>query len=246
MKTISIIKRFLFSLTLILLLLTFPNVIFAQSNQATVTMAYGPPVAANTWEEFSIPLTAATFDVDEATFQQVMTNVQQLRIGTEFHYGNDTGSVDNVSIGTRFSSNFNSGLEGWSAAGDGTMEWIPSGGISGGHLQVTDWATGEWHFAVTPPNWSGDWSDLIGSSLVFYLKTDRPSESSTIEITSASSNRLILSADPLIVPLAGSSNMSVSPSPTTAQDLAVTLNSSDTSCITVPSSIIIGGGQSSG
>lgn len=247
MKTKSILKRFLFfMLALILLTMTLPNVSFAQSNGATVTTTYGPPTSANTWEEFTIPLTAATFNVDDATFQQVMSNVQLLRISTEFSTQKDTGSVDNFSIGARFSSDFNSGLEGWSAAGDGTMEWIPSGGISGGHLQVTDWASGDWHFAVTPPDWSGDWSDLIGSSLVFYLKTDHPDYASKIEITSEGSNRLVLSADPLIVPLHGSSNVSVSSSPATTQDLLVSLTSSDTNCITVPSSVTIGGGQSSG
>jgi hypothetical protein len=247
MKTKSILKRFSFLiLALILLTLTLPDVSFAQSNGATVTANYGPPAAANTWEKFTIPLTAAQFNTDDATFQQVMSNVQHIRISTEFHSGYDTGSMDNVSIGTRFSSDFNSGLGGWSAAGDGTMEWIPTGGISGGHLQVADWASGDYHYAVTPPEWSGDWSNLIGSSLVFYLKTDQPSNGSIIAITSEGTNRLVLSADPLVVPPQGLSNMSVSLSPAATQDLVVGLSSSDTNCITVPSSVSIGSGQSSG
>jgi len=247
MKAKSILKRFMFfMLALSLLTLILPEVSFAQSNGATVINSYGPPTAANTWEKFTIPLTAATFNVDDVTFQQVMANVQQLRIGTEFHNGYDIGAVDSISIGTRFSSDFNSGLEGWSASGDGTMEWILSGGVSGGHLQVSDWASGDWHYAATPPEWSGNWSDLIGSSLVFYLKTDQPSYASMIEITSEGSNRLVLSADPSIVPLQGSSNVSVSPSPAATQDMAVSLTSSDTNCITIPSSVTIGSGQPSG
>lgn len=233
-------------LALILLILTLPAVSSAQSNGATITTTYGPPTAANTWEEFSIPLTAAAFNTDDATFQQVMSNVQHLRISTEFHSGYDTGSVDNISIGARFSSDFNSGLEGWSAAGDGTMEWVPAGGISGGLLQVADWSTGEYHYAVTPPEWSGDWSNLIGSSLVFYLKTDQPTSPSIIEISSEGSNRLVLSADPLKVAVQGSSTVSVSPSPAATQDLVLSLTSSDTNCITVPSSVTIGSGQSIG
>ncbi|MBC8503480.1 MAG: hypothetical protein H8D34_01385, partial [Chloroflexi bacterium] len=59
MKAKIILKRFMFfMLALSLLTLILPEVSFAQSNGATVINSYGPPTAANTWEKFTIPLTA--------------------------------------------------------------------------------------------------------------------------------------------------------------------------------------------
>ena len=65
----------------------------------TITAPFGPPSAANTWQRFTIPLTAATFNVDSATFQKVMSQVTLFRIRTEMHDGSDVGGVDNVAVG---------------------------------------------------------------------------------------------------------------------------------------------------
>ncbi len=216
------------------------------ADNITISAEYGPPDTANTWQKFTIPLTADTFDTDASTFNQVMSSVTQFRIRTEMHNGHDWGALDDVSIGNQYSSNFNSSLEGWSAAGDGTMEWVPTGGTSGGYLQISDWATGDWHWAVAPPNWSGNWSNLIGSSISFYMKTNHPSYSAIIEIKSDDSQWLTLSADPMLVPPGGTSIVTVTPNPVPAQQLSVSLNSSDTGCITVPSSMTIGAGQLGG
>ena len=106
-------------IALLLALFISPDVSLGQSGRKIATK-YGPPNAADRWVEFTIPLTPETFGVDEATFREVMSNVQQLRISTEMADGRDTGGLDDVSIGARFSSNFDSGLAGWSAGGDGT------------------------------------------------------------------------------------------------------------------------------
>lgn len=229
-----------------LLMLILPGTSFAQNNGRTISTGYGPPSAENEWQKFTIPLTAATFDVDEATFTEVMSNVLELRISAEFSGGKDIAGIDDVSLGNRYSSDFNSGLQGWFVSGDGTMEWVSSGGVSGGFLQVSDWASGDWHFATTPPAWAGDWSNLIGDSLIFYVKTNYPEGAAVVEISSQATNRLILEANPLTVPVGGSSNVSVTPNPTTNQDVTVSLSSSNQDCITVPDSVTVSGSQSSG
>ena len=211
----------------------------------TISAPFGPPSAANTWQRFTIPLTAATFNVDSATFQKVMSQVTLFRIRTEMHDGADVGGVDNVAVGSRFSAGFDAGPEGWTAAGDGTMEWKPTGGNPGGYLQVSDWATGDWHWAVAPVNWAGDWRSLVNSSIAFDLKTNYPDYASVIEISCTQTKRLILTADPFVIPLGGSSNMTVSLSESAAQAVVVSLNSSAPSCITVPASVTVAQGQTS-
>ena len=211
----------------------------------TISAPFGPPSAANTWQRFTIPLTAATFNVDSATFQKVMSQVTLFRIRTELHDGSDVGGVDNVAVGSRFSAGFDAGPEGWTAAGDGTMEWKPTGGNPGGYLQISDWASGDWHWAVAPVNWAGDWRNLVNSSIAFDLKTNYPDYASLIEISCTQTKRLILTADPFVIPLGGSSNMTVSLSESAAQAVVVSLNSSAPSCITVPASVTVAQGQTS-
>ena len=209
----------------------------------TITAQYGPPSAANTWQRFTIPLTAATFSVDSATFQKVMAQVTQFRIRTEMHDGADVGGVDNVAVGSRFSTGFDAGPEGWTAAGDGTMEWKSSGGNPSGYLQVSDWATGDWHWAVAPLSWGGDWRNVIGANIGFDVKTNYPDYASVIEISCTQTKRLTLTADPFVVPLGGNSNMTVGLSESAAQAAVVALESSASSCITVPASATVPQGQ---
>ena len=211
----------------------------------TITASYGPPSAANTWQRFTIPLTAGTFGVDSATFQNVMSQVTQFRIRTEMHDGADVGGVDNAAVGSRFSTGFAAGPEGWTAAGDGTMEWKEAGGNPGGYLQVSDWATGDWHWAVAPVSWAGNWSDLIGASLGFDVKTNYPDYASIIEISCAQTKRLTLTANPFVLPPGGSSNMTVGLSESAGEAVVVSLASSATGCITVPASVTVPQGQTS-
>jgi hypothetical protein len=172
-----------------------------------------------------------------------LSSVTLFRIRTEMHDGSDVGAVDNVKIGTRFSSGFNSGLEGWAAAGDGTAEWIASGGSPGGYLQISDWASGDWHFAAAPTTWSGNWTQLIGSSIEFDMKSNYPDYAGLVEIWCGGTKRLTLSADPLIIRPGGTSSASVTLSDAPQTDLVVSLSSSSTSCIVVPASVTVPRGQ---
>ena len=208
----------------------------------TITATFNPP-SSNIWKKYSIHLTADNFGVDAKTFREVLSSVSTFRIRTEMHDGDDIGGIDTVRIGNRYFSDFNSGTDGWSAAGDGTMEWISSGGISGGYLQISDWASGDWHWAVAPTNWSGDWGGLIGSSIDFYYKTDHPSYSSVVEISSKQQNRLVLLAKPITIPEGGLTSVSISPYPTSSKNLVVSLKSSNTKCSTVPGEVIVPAGQ---
>ncbi len=211
----------------------------------TITARYGPPSAANTWQRFTIPLTAATFNVDSATLQQVLSQVTLFRISTEMHDGADVGGLDTVSVGTRYAEGFDAGPAGWSGGGDGTLEWKSSGGNPGGHLQISDWASGDWHWAVAPVSWAGDWRSLIGANISFDAKTNYPDYASIIEISCRQTKRLTLAADPFAIPPGGSSNMTVSLSESAAQAVTVALNSSAPGCITVPASVTVPQGQTS-
>ena len=211
---------------------------------ATISASYGPPSAANTWQKFTIPLTAASFGTDATTFNNVLANVTMFRIRTEMHSGADVGSVDAVRIGSGYSSDFSSNNEGWSAAGDGTMGWVSTGGMSGGYIQISDWASGDWHWAVAPISWSGNWTSLSGSNIEFYFKTDQPSAAAVIEIHSGSvAKRIVLSANPVSIPANGTSTVTVTLSDVApASGLTVSLSSSSSSCITVPANVTIPAG----
>ncbi|MBN1465360.1 VWA domain-containing protein [candidate division KSB1 bacterium] len=158
------------------------------------------------------------------------------------HTGDDVGGIDQIRVGTIHASDFDSSNEGWNAAGDGTMEWVAGGGIDGGHLQISDWATGDYHFAVAPLSWAGDWSSLMGQNITFYFKTDHPSYEALVEISSVPEKRLVLAVDDLSVPAGGATTMSVTLSEPSTAPLIVNLNSS-ASCFVVDSEISIAAGQ---
>ena len=213
--------------------------------EQTISAEYGPPSSANTWARYSIPLTADNFGVDAQTFQEVLSNVSAMRIRTEMHNGNDVGGIDAVKIGNMHVSDFDDGTNAWNAAGDGTMEWVSSEGMTGGYLQISDWASGDWHWAVAPASWSGNWQRLIGSTIDFYYKTDHPSFSAVVEISNSQQNRLGLVAKPLTILPESSSSLTISPYPISSKDLGVSLTSSNTKCITVIESTVVFGGQTS-
>lgn len=216
---------------------------FAQGGQL-ISAPYGPPAQANQWEKFTIPLTAETFGVTSEVFASVMADVQMFRIRTEMQDGADVGGVDQVIVGDRFAANFDSGNEGWNAAGDGTLEWIAAGGIGDGYIQISDWASGDWHYAVAPLNWAGDWSSLIGQTLVFYFKTDQPAYASVVEISSIHEKRLILATSSLNLSPGSTATMSVTLSEQTLTGLSISLNSFNPSCVEAPEAVVIPAGES--
>ena len=226
---------------LMTLLFLLVSVLFSQNTIISTT--WGPPSTADEWQKFSISLTADEFDISDSEFADVMANVQRIRIQTESHSGYDVGSIDQVRVGDRFSSSFDSGLDGWNAHGDGTLNWIENEGISNsGHIAIHDWARGDWHYAVAPAEWSGDWSGLIGSSFEFYYKSDYPDAATVLEISSEFEKRIILNATPLITPQNTRSKVKVSLNEIPDSDVEISL-SSENSCFQVPSSVIIPAGD---
>lgn len=213
--------------------------------EKVISASFDPPSSPNMWEPYRISLTADNFGVDDQTFRQVMANVNGFRIRTEMHNGNDVGGIDAVKIGNLYSSDFDDGADAWNAAGDGTMKWSPSEGITGGYIQISDWASGEWHWAVAPASWSGNWQSLIGSSIDFYYKTDHPSYSSIVEISNNQQNRLGLVVNPMTIPEESSASIAISPFPNSSTDLVVSLTSSNTACISVIENAVVPGGQAS-
>lgn len=212
--------------------------------EQTMSASYGPPVAANTWQKFVIPLNADRFGVSDADFMAILANVNRLRIRTEMSDAKDTGGLDSVRVGDLYLSEFTSGTDGWTSAGDGTMSWQPGAGKPGGYLQVSDWGTGDWHWAVAPMGWSGNWTSLVGSFISFYYKTDHPDAyGGFVEISSSDNPRLTVTADPILVPLGGTSRMRVGLTRVAEADLVVTLTSSNSECLTVPEAVTIQRGK---
>jgi photosystem II stability/assembly factor-like uncharacterized protein/Mg-chelatase subunit ChlD len=203
---------------------------------------YGPPPVDNDWQFFSIQLSAANFNVTEDDFNAILANVQTFRIRTEMSDSKDTAGLDSVRIGGIYSSSFGTGPEEWSASGDGTLEWKSSGGVPGGFLQISDWGTGDWHWAVAPVSWAGDWSALKDAYITFFYKTDHPDYGALIEIGSTESKQLVLSSEKLVVPL-GSYTLAKIALPTVAtSDIKITLSSSESGCLHVPEVVTISRG----
>lgn len=212
--------------------------------RAELNADYGPPSQANTWEKFIIPLTAESFNTDEATFAAAMTNITSFWIRTEMHTGYDIGGIDEVFIGNDYWSYFDSSSELWSSGGDGTMEWIATDGVIGGFLQISDWASGDWHWLIAPSTWAGDWSSLIGQNIEFWYKTDQPSYSAVIKLTTEPVSRLAINLpNSSTVPLQDSVLVEVEVIPAATEDMTVSLYSSDNNCINVPINLLVPAGH---
>lgn len=228
------------------LLILFQSIVllsFAQSIPNELIIDYGPPPVANEWTKYVIPLNAQTFNTDEATFQGFMSNITSLWIRTEMHSGADIGGLDEVNVAEAYVSNFDLSSEDWTSGGDGTMEWMSSGGVVGGFLQISDWATGEYHWMISPFSWAGDWSSLIGQNMEFWVKTNKPTYEGKIKLTSNIISRLSLSLpESNTLPLYDSIPIVVGITPVPTEDVTVTLTNSTPSCISLPSSIVIPAG----
>jgi len=217
----------------------------AQSVRTELTADFGPPAEANVWEKFVIPITPESFGTDEATLLAALSNITSFWIRTEMHNGNDIGGIDDVMIGSAYLADFNSSSEGWSSGGDGTMEWMPAGGYEGGFLQISDWASGDWHWLIAPSDWSGDWSSLYGQEIEFWFKTDQPSYSTLIKLTTDPVQRLVVNTPVTpYVPINDSTLCQVEVLPAPEQDITISYTTGDNSCIEVVSSIVVPAGTS--
>ncbi|MBN2356155.1 VWA domain-containing protein, partial [candidate division KSB1 bacterium] len=222
------------------------NIILANPASQTVkTMSadFGPPLAENAWQKFSITLDAETFGVNPDDFEQILANVKMFRIRMEMSDARDTGGLDSVCVGNTYMSEFTAGTDGWTCSGDGTMEWRPGAGKSGGYLQISDWGTGDWHWAIAPLEWSGNWMPLQGTLITFYYKTDHPDYAAIVEITAEENKRLTLTADPLMVPMGSYTLLRVGLNEVASTDVVVTINSSNDECLSAPETVTIRRGE---
>ena len=208
-----------------------------------LTASYGPPATADSFELFTIPLTPEAFNVDTATFNFVLANVTVFKIRTEMHTGNDVGGVDNVMVGSSYFSDFNSSQEGWSSGGDGTLAWMPEGGFEGGYIQMSDWASGDWHWVIAPISWMGDWSGLIGQNISFYFKTNRPSYDAVVLLSNEMVYRMVLNTPVNSVALNDSTKIRLEVTPVPEEEFHVFLTSSDNNCINVPEVVLVNVGS---
>jgi len=208
-----------------------------------LTVEYGPPTKANTWQEFTIPLTAKKWGATDAKFDAVLAAVKVVRFSFEMHDGPDIGAIDNVSVGGRFAASFTQGSEGWTSGGDGTMSWSENGGMQGGGLTIKDWASGDWHYATAPMAWSGDWRPLKGRNIVFWVRTDQPSVAGRVEIISGDVKRLTLSAKPYRVRPGELSTLTLALGEPAPKDLVIDLDSSSNGVFPKPKSVTIRKGQ---
>ena len=73
-------------------------------------------------------------------------------------------------------STFDSGAQGWSAAGDvtGDLQWSAADGNPGGHVFIDDQTTGGVTFFVAPDMYLGDKSFAAGTMLTFDLRQVYP------------------------------------------------------------------------
>ena len=241
-------KKFdLFSSFFLLIILMASSIITeAQTIRPSELLAdYGPPSQANTWEKFTIPLTPESFNTDSVTFASVMENITSFWIKTEMHTGDDIGGIDEVMIGETYWSYFDSSSELWSSGGDGTMEWMPSNGVNDGYLQISDWATGAYHWLIAPSSWAGDWSGLIGQNIEFWFKTDRPSYSAAVKLTSETVYRLVINT-PIsnTIPMNDSILIQLEIIPPLTEELTISLTSSDNSCVKIPATVLVPAGDS--
>jgi len=241
LKSIKMKSKSIFFVMLLLLSIISSQ---GQTLRAVLTAENGPPAEANTWTKFVIPITAESFGTDQATLEGVLLNVGNFRIRTETASQGDIGAIDEVSIGETYTSNFGSSAEGWSAGGDGTMQWMPSGGVDGGFLQIVDWQTGDYHSLISPSSWAGDWTDLIGQNIEFWYQTDEPDYSAFITLETDPNQRLILNTTTSnTVALNDSILMEVELFPIPSEDVTVSFTSSETGCIVVAEPILVPAGN---
>lgn len=213
--------------------------------ESTILTAYfGPPAENDVWQKFIIPLEASSFGIEETEFVNVMQSVKFIRIRTEMGKGFDVGSLDSVVFGDAFISTFNENAEGWSAMGDGYLQWEAMDGAQGGYITITDGSTGQYHFAGAPSAWSGDLTDQIGKVFSFYNKTSLNSYGGFIEIHTIEPKRLRLLVDKYTLKGGESKQMKILVSPVPTEEETIYLNCSDIELINIVSSVVIAANDS--
>ena len=118
-----------------------------------------------TWTHYEVDFSPASFGVDQATFDGIVTDVAELRILGEFTASTETVGLDNVLVTAtpvevhqiNLISRFNDGtIQGWRPVDDVTLSAVQFGQPSFG-LMADDWMDGRSYKVATPVSWAGDW-----------------------------------------------------------------------------------------
>jgi hypothetical protein len=82
-------------------------------------------------------------------------------------------------------STFDTGTEGWTAAGDvaGPVTWLAGGGNPAGHLELLDQVVGGVTYFVAPAEFHGDHSAAYGTSLTFDLRQSYPGSPNQFDVS---------------------------------------------------------------
>lgn len=141
-------------------------------------LTYSELPVDDTWIRPVIPLTPATFGVDQARFDAVMAYVTHIWITGEFGGSDDITYFDNIRVTanpsgpkvfeTSLLSRFGTDEEGWGVFDNGILTWDGTAGFTGGAIKAADAGSGVQKFQ-SPDAWSGDWRSF--AALRFMLKT---------------------------------------------------------------------------
>lgn len=141
-------------------------VVIVGTNGATMT--WTGPTPLWTWTYYEVDLSPAAFNVNQATFDGIMTGVSELRILAEFVSGTETVGLDNVRLTatppTVFTntlrSTFTTGTsEGWGKVDDANISVVDAGRPSWS-LRGNDTQAGQRFKIVSPASWAGDWRNF--------------------------------------------------------------------------------------
>lgn len=213
---------------------------------AAISVNFGPPESTREWVEYKIPLTADTFGVSQADFTEALSQIKSLMIKAEMSAKPDTASIDSVRVGSAFLATFDSGIEGWTIYNDATMKWEASGGRDGACITLLDWSSGSYFRAVSPTEWGGDWRDLEGDTIAFFIRVNRSVSPGAVILTTGGVDRLsFVVANSATVVQGDSAELTVAIDPAPQSPLKITFSSSDGSCINMPNSVNVSSGASS-
>jgi hypothetical protein len=122
-----------------------------------------------TWTHYEVGFKPSAFNVDQATYDSIMTNVAELRILAEVTTATEAVGLDNVLVTatppqaytTDLVSRFGDGTtQGWRPVDDVTLSVVEDGRPTQA-LKADDWMDGRTYRIATPTNWAGDWRGFL-------------------------------------------------------------------------------------
>jgi hypothetical protein len=213
---------------------------------ADISVGFGPPETTREWVEYKIPLIADTFGVSQTVFTEALSHIKSFMIKAEMSTKPDTASIDSVRVGSAFLSTFDSGVEGWTIHNDATMKWESAGGRNGAFITLLDWSTGSYFRAVSPPEWGGDWRDLEGDTIAFFIRVNHNIRPGAVILATGSADRLFfaIKGNPAVVQ-GDSIELTIGIDPAPQSPLRITFSSSEKTCIDLPNMVTVSAGATS-